>query len=101
MTTTYDYRVVAPPLAQALISAVTYAGEQLSRLVESPITLQGTHVERLRLEDVPGSAEGEERLVTAVYLQFDGPFEGHVILSFSPEAAAQLAEKLLDGACLG
>ncbi len=94
METTYD-RLVAPPLAHALISAVTYAGEQLSGLVDCPIRLQGTNVERLRLEDLPGLREGEERLVTAVYLQFDGPFEGHVVLSFSPEAAAQLSEKLL------
>ena len=94
MDTAYD-REVAPPLAQALISAVTFAGEQLSGLVECPIRLQGTHVERLRLEDLPGLREGEERLVTAVYLQFDGPFEGHVLLSFSPQAAANLAEKLL------
>jgi chemotaxis protein CheC len=92
--TAYD-KLVAPPLAQALISAVTYAGEQLSGLVECSIRLQGTNVERLRLEDLPGLREGEERLVTAVYLQFDGPFEGHVVLSFSPEAAVQLSEKLL------
>ena len=94
MDTIYETGV-APPLAQALISAVTYAGEQLSGLVECPITLRGTSVERVRLEDLPGLRDGEERLVTAVYLQFDGPFEGHVILSFSPESAALLAGTLL------
>ena len=94
MNTTYD-RQVAPPLANALIGAVTYAGDQLGGLVECQIRLQGTNVERLRLEDLPGLRVGEERLVTAVYLQFDGQFEGHVVLAFSPEAAAQLAEKLV------
>lgn len=94
---------VAPALASALINAVTYAGEQLSGLIECPIRLIGTHVERLRLERLPGLIEGEDRLVTAIYLAFSGPFEGHVVLSFSPDAAAELASRLLmepvDGSC--
>jgi chemotaxis protein CheC len=87
--------VVAPPLARALLEAVCYAGDQLASLIEGPIQLRGTQVERIRLEDLPGLRQGEDRLVTAVHLEFSGPFSGHVILSFTPEVAAGLASRLL------
>jgi chemotaxis protein CheC len=86
---------VSDRLADVLIQAVGYAGEQLALLMDREIKLLGTHVERLRLEQLPGLVEGGDRLVTAVYLAFTGDCEGHVILSFAPEVALHFTAILL------
>lgn len=86
---------VSAHLTAILIEAVRYAGEQLSLLVEREICLRGTSVERLRLEQLPALRADEDEPVTAIHLGFSGAFEGHVILSFSPRSAGQLAEALL------
>ena len=86
---------VSDRMASALMSAVAFAGEQLSGFMERPIRLRGTQVERLRLERLPDLQADADRAVIAIYLSFSGALEGHVILSFSPEAASRLAGLLL------
>ncbi len=86
---------VSGRMSDALMSAVAFAGEQLSGFMERPIHLRGANVERLRLERLPDLQADADRGVIAIYLSFSGALEGHVILSFSPEAAARLAGLLL------
>lgn len=86
---------VSPPLADLLRHAVSYAGTQLTQLMEREIHMQGTHVESVPLEQLPGLLQGEDRIVTAVYLGFSGDCAGHVVLAFAPDKARQLAEILL------
>lgn len=63
--------------------------------MERDVQLRGTEVERVRLEHLPAILDGEEHLITAIYLAFDGDVQGHVVLAFSPEMAAQMAAALL------
>lgn len=88
-------RAVSHRLADVLIGAARFSGEQLSLMMERDIRVQGTHVERVRLEALPGLLAGAERVVTAVYLAFEGDIDGHVVLLFAPEMAAQLVGVLL------
>jgi len=87
--------LVSDRMSGALMSAVAFAGDQLSGFMERQIHLRGTHVERLRLERLPDLQENADRGVIALYLSFSGALEGHVILAFAPEAAARLAGVLL------
>ncbi len=95
---------VSASLAETLVKAIEHAGNQLALLVDRDISFQGTHLEYAPLEELPVRVEGgPERIVTAVYLAFSGDIDGHIILSFTPEAAAYLATILLmtdDGADL-
>jgi len=86
---------VSPQLAHVLISAVGFAGEQLSVMMERQIKMRGTHVEQLELEKLPGLTAEEDRPVTAVHLAFSGDCDGHVVLSFTPEAAQHLIAIIL------
>lgn len=86
---------VSERMSEALMAAARFAGDQLSGLMDRQIELRGTHVERLRLERLPDFNDGADRSVIAVYLSFSGNLEGHVVLSFSPEAAAHLTALLL------
>ncbi len=86
---------ISDTLTRVLIDAVGCAGENLSILMDRQIRLQGTAVERVRLERLPDLLTSGERLVTAVYLAFSGDIDGHVMLTLAPEMAAQLAATLL------
>lgn len=87
---------LSPALTGALVGALSHAGAQLGAFVEREIAFHGSHVEYVRLEDLPECvAGGPERQVTAVYLAFSGGIEGHVVLGFTPEAASFLARTLL------
>ncbi len=90
----------APGAVSARLSAVfgeaaQFAGEQLSVFMERDVRLRGTEVERVRLEQLPSVLDGEGQLITAIYLAFDGDIQGHVVLAFTPEMAAQMAAALL------
>jgi chemotaxis protein CheC len=86
---------VSPRLAELLCTAVSYAGRQLTQLMEREIHMQGTLVESVPLEQLPSMLRGEDQLVTAVYLGFSGDCSGHVVLSFAPDKARQLTAILL------
>ena len=88
-------QAVSARLTGIFIDAAQHAGEQLSLFMERDVRLRGTGVERVRLEQLPSMLDGEDRLVTAIYLAFGGDIEGHVVLAFSPEMAAQFAAALL------
>src|SRR5579864_7820522 len=66
---------VSSRMSVALMSAVAFAGEQLSGFMERPIHLRGTHVERLRLERLPDLQADADRGVIAIYLSFSGALE--------------------------
>jgi chemotaxis protein CheY-P-specific phosphatase CheC len=94
-------QVVGPTSSQrltaVLLQAVSSAGEQLSRLMEREIQLQGTNVTSLRLDDLPAllNAGGEDRVMVAVHLSFAGDADGHVVLTFSPQVALQLVSYMM------
>lgn len=90
-----DDTAVSPHLTSVLFDAARSAGEQLSMFLERDVRLQGTAARRVRLEQVTGLLDGEDRLITAVYLAFSGDVDGHVMLAFAPEMAAQMAAALL------
>lgn len=90
-----DPRTVSPRLTEIFIQAADYAGTQLSLFMERDVCLRGTGVERVRLEQLPALLDGDDRLVTAIYLAFSGDIDGHVMLTFAPEMAAQFAATLL------
>lgn len=78
--------VLSSRLSEVLLNAVSFAGEQLSLLLEREIRLEGTHVRSLRLEELPDFLDNgdEDRDVVGVHLSFSGDADGHVVLSFSP-----------------
>lgn len=86
---------VSARLEAVLIQAAHDAGEQLSAFMERDVRLHGTSAQRVRLEDVPSVLDDRDGLVTAIYLGFTGDLEGHVMLAFAPEIAAQMAAALL------
>lgn len=88
-------QTVSPRLTEIFIDAARHAGEQLSLFMERDVRLRGTGVERVRLEQLPSMLGGGDRLVTAIYLAFWGDIDGHVVLAFAPEMAAQFAATLL------
>lgn len=88
--------VLSASVASVLQDALAHAGSQLSLLVEREIAFHGSRPEYARLEDLPLHIEGSfERPVTAIYLAFSGGLDGHVVLSFTPDAAAYLARTIL------
>lgn len=82
-------------LSDVLDAAVRYAGEQLAVLVERNVVLRSTVIARVRLENMPAIQAGADRIVTAVYLSFEGDAGGHVVLLFEPQEAARVAAMLL------
>jgi len=89
--------VLSSRLSAVLLQAVSFAGEQLSLLLEREITLQGTNLRSLRLEELPDFLDdgAEDRDVVGVHLSFSGDADGHVILSFSPDSALRLAAHVM------
>ncbi len=90
-----DDGAVSAALGDLLQGAVRHAGEQLSLFVERDVSLHGTAVSRAPVERLPDLMRDAGRLVTAVYLAFEGDLEGHIVFSFAPEAAAAIAALLL------
>lgn len=86
---------VSARLTTTLVDAARAAGAQLSAFLERDVRLNGTAATRVRLEHLPRVLDGEDRLVTAIYLAFSGDLDGHVMLAFAPEMAAQMAATLL------
>src|SRR5579864_661388 len=88
--------VLSASLRTVFVDALAQAGTQLSLLVDRQIDFRVVDVECVLLEDLPARIEGgPEQCVTAVYLAFNGGLDGHVVLSFKPDAAAYLAQVVL------
>lgn len=87
---------ISDAVSAVLVEALAQAGDQLGALVDREIAFRGSHLDCVPLEELPQHIEaGPESPVTAVYIAFSGGIDGHVVLSFTPMAAAYLARTLL------